>query len=224
MMMDDDLKQAIIRIAASLDRTSDSIEKAPANMARNNSRERTHEANTSQHQAGKVAGQAIGAVGSESGTMSLLRSIPIAGAAAAAAGSQFLGSNAWQQQHKMPYEKASDYAKAAGEAGVTMSESQSQYVRDYYRRRGEIITHNLNLVDRQNSVLGNDFEEKRQALSQGGTDLIHGDPNMRAAYAEHWADGLPSGQQVGNALSWNPLLTKSFWQNQYLHWAEMEGK
>ena len=171
--MDEEKKSLDIKQAAAMEKLADVLEKLPTNMARNTSRERTHEQNAGQINANHLAANAIGAVDSQQGLLRMLGSIPVAGGAAAATAGQFVQGNAWQGQHVMPYKKASEFAEAAGMAGVDLSPEQLKQVRDHYRELGTKVTAHKNVVDRQNSVAGETLEAYKQRQEQKVTEILN---------------------------------------------------
>lgn len=174
--MDEEKRSIDIKQAAALEKLADAIEKMPSNMARNTSKEKSHEKNASQHSQGHLAANALGALGSEQGTINLLKSSSHPAAQAAAAATEgFVHSNAWQLQQHKPYEQATDYAKAAGAAGVEMSPTDVMKVTAHYRGLGKIATTNVNQVDQQNSILGPNIQKAWQAATQNLTRTLQDD-------------------------------------------------
>lgn len=171
--MDEEMKSLAIKQAAALEKLADAIEKLPTNMARNTSKEKSHEQNASQHGGGNLAANAISAVDSQQGLLRMLGSIPLAGGAVAATAGQFTQSNAWQGQHVMPYKKAEEFAEAAGMAGIELSREQTQHVSDFYRDLGKKVTANKNLVDQQNSITGATVQEYKQRQEQKVTEILN---------------------------------------------------
>lgn len=175
--MDEEMKSLAIKQAAALEKLADAIEKLPTNMARNTSKEKSHEQNAGQIAGGsQFATDAMRSLQSDTGPFGLLKSIqhPAAQVAGAAVDAMAAG-NAYQYQQKKPYEQATEFAKAAGQAGVEMSPAQSMYVRDFYRNLGQITTANVNQVDQQNSPWGSRVQKAYQAASQWFTDSVQSD-------------------------------------------------
>lgn len=174
--MDEEKKSLDIKQAAAMEKLADALEKLPTNMARNTSRERTHEQNAGQHTGSGFAKDAIGSLNSDTGPFGLLKSVkyPAAQVAGAAVDAMAQG-NAYQYQQKKPYEQATEFAKAAGQAGIEMTPAQAMHVRDFYRNLGKITTANVNQVDQQNSPWGSRIQRAYQAVSQWFTDSVQSD-------------------------------------------------
>lgn len=118
--------------------------------------------------------------GDISGEQSLLAAMkPTKGAAVALEAIEtgvksYIGSNAYQGMQAMPYKKAEEYAEAAGMAGIDLTAEQGLNIRDFYRDLGRSVTHNKNVVDTQNSMLGPlqyFFQQKAQDATEYMQDL-----------------------------------------------------
>lgn len=171
--MDEEKKSLDIKQAAAMEKLADALEKLPTNMARNTSRERTHEQNAGQHTGSQFAKDAMGALNSDTGQFGLLKSTkyPLAQAAGAAIDTMVQG-NAYQYQQNKPFEQATEYAKAAGQAGISLTPIEAMHIRDHYRNLGNITTGNVNLVDQQNSPVGSRMQRAYQTASQWFTDSV----------------------------------------------------
>ena len=172
--MDEEKKSLDIKQAAAMEKLADALEKLPTNMARNTSRERTHEQNAGQHTGSQFAKDAMGALNSDTGQFGLLKSTkyPLAQAAGAAIDAMAQG-NAYQYQQQKPYEQATEYAKAAGQAGITLTPIEAMHIRDFYREQiGTPTKKNVDLVDQQNSPVGSRMQRAYQTASQWFTDSV----------------------------------------------------
>ena len=170
------MKSLAIKQAAAMEKLADALEKLPTNMARNTSRERTHEQNAGQHTGSQFATDAMRSLHSDTGQFGLLKSVPHPAAqmAGAAVDAMALG-NAYQYQQKKPFEQATEYAVAAGQAGVSLTPIEVMHISDHYRKIGNITKNNVNFVDQQNSVTGSRMQRAYQAASQWFTDSAQSD-------------------------------------------------
>ena len=169
--MDEESRAITQKIATALEKIADALEKLPTNMTRSDARESNHQQNANQgtNAANPPPTVESGGLG---GLMKGLGAVHIAGAAAAAVTNEVVQSNAWQGQQGKPYKKLEEFAEAAGEAGIQLSPEQLQKMRDYRRGLGRIATANKNIVDRQNSITGETFQEIKQGYEQKVTDIL----------------------------------------------------
>lgn len=225
--MDEELKAAVLKIAAALDGTKDAIEKAPASMSRQTSREQSYSASSTANVVNNAAANAIGAIDSQAGTMRLLSSVPVVGGTAAAAASQVFGGAAYHYQQSVPYQKAEEYATAAGQAGVMLSEKEGLQIRDYYRRQGEITAHNVQLVQQQNAPIPALIQLKEN-LSDAARMATQDPGTFWEAYKENWDAGVIGPTSKAQRRAFPPAaleaIDHAFDENRQLHHKEYEGK